>query len=149
MQTERLKRLRACAGGCGVSTRIAASARSSQTRATLLVALAWARDMRQNKHNRRKGRDFKGDMPLYTTTGTARQELSLQLSPVRPIVFIGSRSNGLSLGDARARALLCCNHSQVGSSDGTPCCKRRKSSISSGRADEILDLRRLQHGVPS
>src|SRR6185369_16240626 len=37
MQTERLKRLRACAGGCGVSARMAASARSSQTRATLLL----------------------------------------------------------------------------------------------------------------
>src|SRR5437773_1967389 len=40
MQTERLKRLRACAGGWGVSTRMAASARSSQTRATLLLGAA-------------------------------------------------------------------------------------------------------------
>src|SRR5260370_39052337 len=42
MQTERLNRLRACARGCGVSTRMEASARSSQMRATLLVAEARA-----------------------------------------------------------------------------------------------------------
>jgi hypothetical protein len=41
MQTEKLKRFRACAGGCGVSARMAASALSFQTRATLLEAAAW------------------------------------------------------------------------------------------------------------
>src|SRR5712671_2040600 len=38
MQTDRLKRFRACAGGWGVSTRMAASARSSQMRAMLWAA---------------------------------------------------------------------------------------------------------------
>src|SRR6059058_2672651 len=58
MQTERLKRLRAWAGGCGVSARMAASARSSQTRATLLEAAAyrlrWAAKRRHNDQMARR-----------------------------------------------------------------------------------------------
>src|SRR5580765_2254735 len=40
MQTERLNRLRACTGGCGVSTRMAERIFSSQSRAMLCAARA-------------------------------------------------------------------------------------------------------------
>src|SRR5438045_3597742 len=74
MQTERLKRLRAWAGGWGVSTRMAARARSFQTRATLLVPFASLRKMRFPKNKKKSGSFFTNTADFYIRIATRCRE---------------------------------------------------------------------------